>query len=178
MKSGIYTITNQINGKIYIGCATDLYRRRYDHFESLRRGIHKNEVLQQAYNKYGEENLIYEVLVRCPKEFLASEEHYWANLLNVHHRDFGYNRRPTHPYGKVVNTEEMKQKMRLSHIGKKLSKETIEKRTRTRLENAKKRGYYHSEETKRKQGEKSFFKFAPEGFIAQLNRNRSKKKNI
>lgn len=43
-------------------------------------------------------------------------------------------------------SEEQKQKLAASHIGKKLTKESIEKRTRTRKEN----GYRHSEETRLK----------------------------
>lgn len=38
MKIGIYKITNQINGKIYIGSSKDLIRRKKEHFRLLKKG--------------------------------------------------------------------------------------------------------------------------------------------
>lgn len=99
--SGIYTITNISNGKIYVGQAINVFSRWTEHKCSLRNNYCENGRLQNAWNKYGESSFIFEVLVECEKEFLSSEEHYWATILNTHHRDFGYNLRPTHPEGKV-----------------------------------------------------------------------------
>ncbi len=52
-KSGIYTIRNDVNDKLYVGSATDLVNRRSHHFHYLRNNIHFNSHLQRAYNKYG-----------------------------------------------------------------------------------------------------------------------------
>lgn len=162
MKSGIYTITNIINQKIYLGCTTNFYKRKHQHFKELKKGTHKNQYLQNSFNKYGEDFFVFQILVTCPKEYLASEEHYWATLLLVHNKKYGYNQRPTHPYGMIVKTSEIIEKCRKKMIGRKLSKESIEKRTKTRRENAKKLGYYHSPLTKLKMSKSRTYKLTKE----------------
>jgi len=47
-------ILNFLNGKRYIGSAVDLKGRQQDHFRKLKKGIHRNSHLQNAFNKYGE----------------------------------------------------------------------------------------------------------------------------
>lgn len=58
----IYRITNMANGKYYIGSADSFARREWQHKYDLRRGAHKNPRLQAAWNKYGEEMFVFEVL--------------------------------------------------------------------------------------------------------------------
>ncbi len=63
--SGIYTITNKVTGKLYIGESLDIYRRWHDeHIPQLRKNSHYNRELQNDFNKYGEENFSFEVLER------------------------------------------------------------------------------------------------------------------
>lgn len=63
--SGIYTITNKVTGKLYIGESLDIYRRWHDeHIPQLRKNCHYNKELQNDFNKYGEENFSFEVLER------------------------------------------------------------------------------------------------------------------
>ena len=59
---GIYKITCLTTGKFYIGSSNDLRRRRYSHFYELRYNKHKNKYLQSAFNKYGKEDFVFEVL--------------------------------------------------------------------------------------------------------------------
>lgn len=134
MNSGVYTITNLVDGKMYIGYATDLLNRRDHHFYKLKLGNHDNEYLQRCYNKYGVENFIFEILWECPVEFLASEEHYWATLLNVHNRDYGYNIKPTHPYNEYRLSENSKQKIGIANSKRVHKISTLEKH-KTILEN-------------------------------------------
>jgi predicted GIY-YIG superfamily endonuclease len=51
---GIYMILNCVNGKLYIGCATYLRKRKAAHRCELSKGEHHSEHLQRAWKKYGE----------------------------------------------------------------------------------------------------------------------------
>lgn len=161
MESGIYKITNILDGKIYIGCASNLKHRQRHHFSDLKYNIHRNIHLQRAYNKYGSHNFIFEIIEYCSIDMLNERENYWAILLNVHNDIFGYNIQPTSIDGRHGQSEETKEKIRQKaklrvmseeHLNKfkyarkgtKLSKEEIAKRTESR------KGYKHSLETKLK----------------------------
>lgn len=111
MISGIYTITNTINGKMYIGQSKDMQGRWIEHIHSLNGKYHENSKLQRAWNKYGKDNFKFEVLVECSKEHMHSEEHYWILLLDVRNDKYGYNIRPTNPYGKPKASEESRKRM-------------------------------------------------------------------
>ena len=74
MKTGIYKIINQINGKFYIGSSKDLSRRKKDHFRLLKKGINHSILLQRAVNKYGLDNFIFEVIAECSEELLFTIE--------------------------------------------------------------------------------------------------------
>jgi len=88
---GIYTISNNIDGKMYIGKAVNIHTRMSQHRLYLKKNKHSNEHLQRAWNKYGESAFKFELLVKCEEEHLYSEEHYWCNMLNVHNEEIGYN---------------------------------------------------------------------------------------
>lgn len=61
-QKGIYQILNLINNKCYIGQSVDIKNRIYTHIGSLRSNSHFNKHLQNAFNKYGEENFKINIL--------------------------------------------------------------------------------------------------------------------
>jgi len=63
--SGIYRIINIVTGDFYIGQAVNFKRRKNAHFNELKRGKHHSSYLQNAYNKYGEENFKFEIVLYC-----------------------------------------------------------------------------------------------------------------
>ena len=62
----IYRITNMANGKYYIGSAESFARREWQHKYDLRKGIHKNPRLQAAWNKYGADMFVFEIIEEVP----------------------------------------------------------------------------------------------------------------
>lgn len=64
----IYRITNMANNKFYIGSAESFARREWQHKYDLKRGVHKNPRLQAAWNKYGEEMFVFEIIEEVPPD--------------------------------------------------------------------------------------------------------------
>ena len=133
---GVYAIRNILNNKVYIGSsAVSLPRRILQHKRALRRGDHKNNHLQSAWNKYGEKSFRFEILVVCCKEECLTNEQKFITKYKSFNRLFGYNRRPTaeNQLG-LKHKEETKSK--LSDISKSywknLSKEEMEKARKVR----------------------------------------------
>ncbi len=91
MDSGIYTITNLINNKIYVGSSISISSRLKNHLNCLKSNIHRNKHLQRAFIKYGEENFRFELLEECGKDYCLSSEQYWMNMLNSYNMKYGYN---------------------------------------------------------------------------------------
>jgi group I intron endonuclease len=89
--SGIYMIKNLSNGKMYIGKAKNLYRRRHQHFQELKRNKHKNPYLQNAVNKYGIQNFEFVVIECAFIEMLSKSEYYWCEYYKSYQREYGYN---------------------------------------------------------------------------------------
>jgi group I intron endonuclease len=74
MISGIYSIVNKINGHKYIGSSKNIKQRWAGHISCLRHNNHHNKHLQNAWNKYGEDNFDFIVLLECEVEFLLDRE--------------------------------------------------------------------------------------------------------
>lgn len=128
--SGIYIITNVINGKYYIGKSVNVNSRLAEHRHHLRKGKHQNNHLQKAVDKYGMNNFTFELLEECDKDLLLAIEHYWVTILGARDEKYGYNINPTHPYGEVSMDIRTKSKLKeiisKNHpmLGKKHSKES------------------------------------------------------
>lgn len=89
----IYSITNVINNKRYIGKSNFLERRIDNHLRELRNNRHGNKHLQKAWNKYGESNFIIEIIEKIDNEnILNDREIFWINAYSSHISKFGYNK--------------------------------------------------------------------------------------
>lgn len=91
MKTGIYKILNKITNKFYIGSAADIKSRWSKHRKMLRENWHDNKHLQSAWNKYGQENFLFEIVELCSKEELVKTEQKYLNLYRCWNREIGYN---------------------------------------------------------------------------------------
>lgn len=98
----IYKITNQINGKLYIGLTTkDRPTDRYSQHRYLARHpeqeskMNQNSALHNAMRKYGIDNFTFEVIEEVPDDIdLNDREKYWINFYHTYVKDplcNGYN---------------------------------------------------------------------------------------
>lgn len=89
-KSGVYKITNQANGKFYIGSSKDIEQRFNEHKMMLKNNKHVNIILQRSWNKYSEQNFSFTVLEECAPERCVDREQYYLDTLQPF-KSIGYN---------------------------------------------------------------------------------------
>ena len=87
--TGIYKITNQINGHSYIGLATNIQDRITQHKNPYNHARENSKTLYKAFDKYGIENFTFEVIEECAIEQLGEREQYWIAHYDTFHN--GYN---------------------------------------------------------------------------------------
>lgn len=93
--TGIYKITNLLNGFIYIGQSINIYNRWNQHrnrsFNSNAKDY--NTPLYQDIRKYGLENFEFKIIEECLKEDLDDKEQYWIeyydSFFNGYNESFG-----------------------------------------------------------------------------------------
>ena len=134
MKSGIYKITNPVNGKLYVGSAVSFKRRKRQHFRNLENNKHCNIFLQRSVNKHGIENHIFKVVEHCEKsELIVREQVYLDRYFDGGKMCFNICPTAYSTLGRKHTEETLKKiskaKSGKNHhnYGKKLSKETRDK---------------------------------------------------
>lgn len=140
----IYSITNEINGKSYIGKTNDLVRRWKEHCY----GHGKTAILNKAFKKYGLEHFIFEVVAQIPfdsieelNDVLNQLEMYYIALYDTFNN--GYNATAGGDGTSFYHhSEETKRKISQGQIGKILSEEH---KSKCRIANL---GNHHTEEAK------------------------------
>ncbi len=90
--AGIYHIKNCCNNKLYIGSSINILERWKVHKYQLNKNTHDNKYLQNAWNKYGQNNFEFQIikLITNLNEIINEEQKY-VNNLNVCDRNIGYN---------------------------------------------------------------------------------------
>jgi group I intron endonuclease len=189
-KVGIYKITNKIDAKFYIGSSINITNRWKSHIKLLNNNMHHSRYFQNAWNKYGKDNFIFERIenVKDKSKLLDREQYYLDTLTPFSNLDRGYNINPTagsnlgvkyseaskKKMSEWVRTPEMKKKMSDARVGIKLSKETKEK---LRTINT---GKIHSDATKEKMSLSHKDKKLSEEHKTNLRKHKSKEhcKNI
>lgn len=87
----IYVITNDVNGKQYVGKTNKTIEQRFkEHTMECKRDRCNKRPLYSAMNKYGTEHFHVEKLEKCSAELSAERESYWIKQLKTYGSD-GYN---------------------------------------------------------------------------------------
>lgn len=68
-----------------------MYERSCRHYGELTRNVHPNQHLQNAWNKYGEENFEINVIEYCNISDLNKREKYWITYYQSTNNIYGYN---------------------------------------------------------------------------------------
>ena len=89
MTCGIYCISNKINDNKYIGQSVNIEKRFKEHKYHLNNNSHHNQHLQNAYNKYGNNNFDFIILKRCKHQYLDRFEKFYIRQYNTIEQ--GYN---------------------------------------------------------------------------------------
>ena len=118
--SGIYKITNKINGKVYIGLSGDIptrWREHKCHYKFI------DNILYRAMRKYGIENFKFEILEYCSLDELSDKEKFYIRQYNSYtgwKNNNGYNATLGGETSQgAVFSQEVKNKMSESHsLGK------------------------------------------------------------
>lgn len=160
----IYLVTNLENGHVYVGKTVDFSRRKREHLNALRKGVHNNKHLQSAFNKYGEDRFMFEVLEECKKEELEEREIYWLNQFGGFQSDENYNQCEGGKGGIFTeevlsrlrgwhHSEESKEKMSISRRGLKLNLSDSQRRAIAERSKVNLTGRKHSSDSKKKMSE-------------------------
>lgn len=141
---GIYKIESLIHPeRVYVGSAIDLSKRKNTHFEELRKNKHSNKRLQNHYNKYGKEDLIYSPIHCCLKDELIIAEQFFidsyrpffnickvaGSCLGIKHSPEAVEKNRQSKLGKKTGpcSEERKRKIREWNTGRKMTDEDKKK---------------------------------------------------
>jgi group I intron endonuclease len=120
----VYSIENKVNGKCYIGSTTNPCVRWSKHKGDLNRKKHHSFVLQRAWDKYGEKNFQFKILLQCDKKDKIEYENRCMVLQS-------YNILKTARESSIF-TPEIRAKMRVVKLGIKYSKESIAKTAKSK----------------------------------------------
>ena len=120
---GIYQIQSKLYpDKIYIGSSIDIEHRWMVHLCYLRNNKHKNKILQNHCNKYGESDLQFSVLIECSISEILKLEQYiidiynpYFNILKIAGSNLGF---------RFKQSDEAIEKWKISNKDKKRTKKT------------------------------------------------------
>lgn len=148
----IYSIYNKINGHFYIGSTHSPDKRKATHFNLLRKNKHHSRYLQHAFNKYGEENFEFKILLKVNVILREAEQLY----IDKYKPEYNVSKNTLAPMQGRKHSKETIKKFKeiirpkgkdCPHYGKKQSEEQKEKQRQRQL------GSKRSEETKKKMRE-------------------------
>jgi group I intron endonuclease len=122
--SGIYKIQSISHpDRCYIGSAVNTGKRWNHHITDLRKGNHHSSKLQNHFNKYGESDLQFSILLGCEKEFLLDNEQFFLDSYKPYFNIY----QTVRQYSTRNQSESSNQKRSRSMTGKKHTEESKKK---------------------------------------------------
>lgn len=91
---------------MYVGSSKDIYTRWSQHKHDLRRHTHRNVLLQRAWDKYGEDGFVFDILERTAEDRLLEREQFWYEKLHSFKSEWGYNLSPIARSASIPSTEQ------------------------------------------------------------------------
>lgn len=124
-RAGIYLIRNIRNGRVYVGSSVNVSKRLYVHRWRLERGDHDSRMLQRAWEKYGSEAFVFELVEAVVElDLLLLREQDWIDRYRAADGVHGYNACPTAGTRRgVPQPASVAIKLRAVHTGKPKSAE-------------------------------------------------------
>lgn len=91
----IYAIQHKKTGRIYVGSSQDAKQRCISHISALRRGVHPVRLMQDDYDKHGED---YEYFILDDMADWGDriKEYEWMKKLKTYDPSCGYNAQDPH----------------------------------------------------------------------------------
>ena len=159
MSTIIYEIRNTENDKRYVGSTKNWDRRKYLHRYKLEKNIHRNNHLQNAWNKCGSKAFEFKVIKEVENQFEEEQKlldnSNWENLYNISKEAKGGD-----VYSSLSEEEKQKFRQKSKHLGE---------------EN----GMYsstHDQETREKMKEKAEGRYTLEWFQNRYGEEKGKEK--
>lgn len=87
----VYIITNEKNGKRYVGSTARPMWRFKEHLKLLKKNKHTVQDFQDDYNKFGEGAFSFEVITKMEHTGKFNEEYQTMIMLKTYDREYGYN---------------------------------------------------------------------------------------
>ncbi len=145
MSIGIYRIVNKVTQKCYVGQSQNIEYRWKVHIGILSRNGYGNSKLQNAWNKYGKDNFIFEILEECEVAKLDEREIYYIQIYNSYEDGYNHTKGGSGVRG-WHHSQEFKDMIALNNKTRPYS----EKARQRIIQYNKTRDFHHSDETKQK----------------------------
>ena len=103
MNCGIYKIVNKKNGMFYLGGSKNIKKRWDQHKYELSKNKHHSAHLQRAWNKYGRNSFVFEIIETTTEKSLIKKEQYYLDKLKPWENNIGYNLSKTSSGGDLIS---------------------------------------------------------------------------
>jgi len=151
VESGIYEIIcTASKWTTYVGSSQDIKTRWRKHRNGLRGGYHPNPHLQNAWNLYGKDAFLFEVIEYCPVDKLTEREQFWLDGIRQFVPVFNIAEYTEAAMRGRTHTPETKAKISAAGMGRVASEEARAKMSAAQKGNTNCLGYHHTPEHRAK----------------------------